>query len=286
MANDILRIKWVDNAKGIAIILVVMGHVFTTPLLHGLIYSVHLPLFFFLSGLFVSKSFAAGFKYFVYRRFKTIIVPYIAFSMINILYFDALSYISGIDFLEAPLNKRVIGTLFGLRIGWNGCFGYLWFLPLIFSSQLLLYPVFKLKGIMTQIMVVCMYLFLGLVYAFLIRNYAFWSLPYNLDAALIASFFMYVGHLVNHFRVVELCLTSSSKLRSFWLLIIFAVLWFLGICFSWDGFEMYNATYNTPLISFLTALFGIASICALSSIYQQDTLSKWGGDNHHYLYFT
>lgn len=124
----------------------------------------------------------------------------------------------------------------------------------------------------------CLYVSIsGASICFLNKELCFLEFPYNLDAALIASFFMYVGHLVNHFRVVELCLTSSSKLRFFWLLIIFAVLWFLGICFGWDGFEMYNATYNTPLISFLTALLGIASICALSSIYQQDTLSKWGG---------
>ncbi|MCP6134099.1 acyltransferase family protein, partial [Klebsiella pneumoniae] len=64
-----MRYAWVDNAKAIGIILVVMGHVnrglhssgiyiserlFT--LLDSIIYTFHMPLFFFLSGLFFVSS--------------------------------------------------------------------------------------------------------------------------------------------------------------------------------------------------------------------------------------
>lgn len=41
------RIEWVDIAKGIGIICVVMGHIFQSQMLaHKIIYLFHMPLFF------------------------------------------------------------------------------------------------------------------------------------------------------------------------------------------------------------------------------------------------
>ena len=51
------RVGYIDIAKGIGIILVVMGHndfALISPFAHKLIYSFHMPMFFFMSGLFWS----------------------------------------------------------------------------------------------------------------------------------------------------------------------------------------------------------------------------------------
>lgn len=63
MAKD--RIIWIDNAKAIAILLVVVGHIiqfmyspegFDQNIVFRYIYAFHMPLFFLLSGL-VTKPF-------------------------------------------------------------------------------------------------------------------------------------------------------------------------------------------------------------------------------------
>jgi fucose 4-O-acetylase-like acetyltransferase len=49
------RVAYIDIAKGIGIILVVMGHndfALISPFAHKLIYSFHMPMFFFMSGMF------------------------------------------------------------------------------------------------------------------------------------------------------------------------------------------------------------------------------------------
>ena len=49
------RVESVDIAKGIGIVLVVMGHndfALISPFAHELIYSFHMPMFFFMSGMF------------------------------------------------------------------------------------------------------------------------------------------------------------------------------------------------------------------------------------------
>ena len=59
------RIEWIDYAKGIGIILVVYGHMIRGMSQHipanffyvsdSVVYGFHMPLFFFLTGLFVEK---------------------------------------------------------------------------------------------------------------------------------------------------------------------------------------------------------------------------------------
>ncbi len=51
------RLDFIDIAKGIGIILVVTGHLLPVAAgLHVLIYSFHMPLFFFLSGFFLRQD--------------------------------------------------------------------------------------------------------------------------------------------------------------------------------------------------------------------------------------
>lgn len=82
------RLHWVDYAKGIGIFLVVVGHV-----LRGLvnssilqpsallflvdrwIYGFHMPLFFFISGLFVQRSLSKPFKDFLLDKLYVIAYP-------------------------------------------------------------------------------------------------------------------------------------------------------------------------------------------------------------------
>ena len=55
MSPSTKRLNWVDQARGWSIFLVVYGHNF--PVLESYIYSFHVPLFFFISGMFHKKEF-------------------------------------------------------------------------------------------------------------------------------------------------------------------------------------------------------------------------------------
>lgn len=50
------RIAWVDIAKGIGIVLVLIGHISQNKNLHYFIYSFHMPLFFIISGYLYSEK--------------------------------------------------------------------------------------------------------------------------------------------------------------------------------------------------------------------------------------
>lgn len=49
------RIEFIDVAKGITILLVIVGHTIPEGLMRTLIYSFHMPLFFFFKWIFLPK---------------------------------------------------------------------------------------------------------------------------------------------------------------------------------------------------------------------------------------
>ncbi|WP_313141059.1 acyltransferase [Stenotrophomonas sp.] len=97
MAHMQSRLSWVDAAKGIGIILVVYGHVarglvaahlmpddavFRT--VDSAIYSFHMPLFFFLSGIFFWRSLISkGPALLVSSKIDTIVWPYVLWSLLQ-----------------------------------------------------------------------------------------------------------------------------------------------------------------------------------------------------------
>ncbi len=116
------RLDWVDYAKGIGIILVVYGHLLSSGYHAGLaisphffhfsdsfVYSFHMPLFFFLAGLFAEKSCERrGGKSFFLEKMKTLAYPYLLWSLLQAsieLFFAGHSYRSGslTQLLSIPL---------------------------------------------------------------------------------------------------------------------------------------------------------------------------------------
>jgi fucose 4-O-acetylase-like acetyltransferase len=91
------HVGWVDTAKGLGIILVVLGHVLRglvagnlltpTPVVEFLdawIYAFHMPLFFVVSGLFLSRSAAKPAGEFAWDKIRTIAYPYFVWSLITL----------------------------------------------------------------------------------------------------------------------------------------------------------------------------------------------------------
>jgi fucose 4-O-acetylase-like acetyltransferase len=91
------RLQWVDQAKGIGIVLVVFGHVldgvhnagipidaFTFRLTWDALYSFHIPLFFFLSGLFFPHSWQQrGLRGVMLNKVDTLVYPYLLWSLLQ-----------------------------------------------------------------------------------------------------------------------------------------------------------------------------------------------------------
>ena len=80
--------KWVDIAKGIGIILVFLGHFDIPNILRVEIYTFHIPLFFFLSGVVFNSD--KPIKRFLGDEAKRMIVPYYCWAFFYFVLFKLL----------------------------------------------------------------------------------------------------------------------------------------------------------------------------------------------------
>lgn len=89
MAEESRRLKelggvlhWVNSAKGIGIVLVILGHLLygsNMAIVNKTIYSFHMPLFFILSG-YVQKKWVS--KGYIKKKAEKLLMPYLAFTII------------------------------------------------------------------------------------------------------------------------------------------------------------------------------------------------------------
>lgn len=168
-----------DILKIIGIILVLIGHSYSPWPIENLIYSFHMPLFFFISGYFYTYK---GFLATSSNKLKTLLLPYFLISLllITISIFFSLENHSTEDIFIALITGQ------NEKLFWNSP---LWFLPTLFSLVLtysILYCCFK----RTKIVHALAFLLCILVISFpLNRNYA----AMGIDTALIAIPFFSAG---------------------------------------------------------------------------------------------
>lgn len=156
-ATGSTRINWLDTARGIAIILVIIGHANFPEEIRTIIYAFHMPLFFFLSGFFLLKK-QENFTSFLIKKSKSLIIPYFVYNIILIIFYWLLWLISRSANLYQDIYNQFIAIPLAIRI--NDIYSSrLWFLPCLFTSNLLIYAISKLSNKSTII------IFIGILLA-------------------------------------------------------------------------------------------------------------------------
>jgi len=81
------RLDYIDRAKGILIILVVIGHIWQSGKVFNTIYVFHMPAFFVISGLLlgITKSYRKGFGRFFLRRLYAFGIPFVFIELLGVL---------------------------------------------------------------------------------------------------------------------------------------------------------------------------------------------------------
>ena len=260
------RIAYLDVAKGIGILLVVLAHNYvriSLPDLGKFIFSFHMPFFFLLSGMLFNPNYPLLVLF--RRRFATLILPYIA--AIILLYSVYFFYT---DLKWITLLRRVVRSLYasGNYIEW----AQLWFLPHLFLLNMFAGALFllfygRIKWLWLRLLLLAVMLWAGV--AFLPVYYMdevtiarqailLDGLPASMDLLLITATYFLLGYELRH-RV------SERFFASIWTLVISGlVLISLNIIFP-DRMDLFFRTYDSFSVNTLEALSGSIFILSLSS---------------------
>lgn len=132
------RKRYIDIAKGIAMILVIMGHCkYVNQYLDIWIYSFHMPLFFILSGMTFSIKNKSNLKEFIKNKFFKLLIPYILLSISLWLTTDFIKIIiKGFDWIYI---KEFLGIFISNRS--TPYYFTMWFVLVLFEAETIIYIV-------------------------------------------------------------------------------------------------------------------------------------------------
>jgi acyltransferase len=142
------RTQWIDSAKGVGILLIFFGHIYSTvtpSALYIYIYAFHVPLFFFLSGV-VLKPGREPMGDVVTKKLRTLIVPYLWYSLLGYLFYLAGYFYAQhkglrIEQFEYGLWPPLAGIFYGTIGDGRLINGPLWFVLALFWTFLIGYAI-------------------------------------------------------------------------------------------------------------------------------------------------
>lgn len=250
------RLDWIDAAKGIAILLVVVGHT-VTGVSRTAIYSFHMPLFFILGAMTARWSLdRPQLLARVRKAFRRLILP--ALAMYALLMAITLWKFSAWYSVPARLHRffwqKFLALLFvsGSKVSFAGTtvesVGILWFFPALFFGRSL-FDALHLALPAKRLWAACLLLSLAGV-----AVSRFLWLPLSLDVVLAILPFFLFGACVS---VPD----SSPRLRRAisWTL-LWAVSFFVPFAFGFGHLEISARIYQLYPLCFLPAVAGTMAV--------------------------
>lgn len=271
------RIEYLDIARGIAIILMVAGHVFYYDIYWEVIFSFHMPIFVIISGMFF--KYTESFKEYILKMIKKLFVPYVIGVCIvstarNLIVGENISIIPQVllgysNFKSLFYNTESVGAL--------------WFVPYLIVIKIMYYVVYKELQISDKFLTIeCLII---LIVGLCFKNNEIY-LPWSIDIALATMIFYHIGYLIKKYNILE------KWMNDYKIMLIFLVVWIIGI--KYTDLELAVRIYSIP--AFITAFCGSMVLIKVSHFIQKHIkligkFLMWCGKNtiiiliaHYYEY--
>lgn len=286
------RIQYIDLAKAVAIMLMVVGHYIqifyekscNSNAIFISIYSFHMPLFFVLSGMVFRKPRdGEGFIKWGFKKFKQLIIPSYIFILLTIffMWLFSLLNVTLMPFNNEVSIKSIIRTILQFRC--DALVTALWFLPTLFCTEIiigLLHMVIK-KDIWRLVIVALLFV-IGAAYILIIKK----PLPFSIDNSILLCVFFEAGYLLKK------NINKLTVKRSIVIIVASFIIWGVS-AFSnywWFGKKPVALSYidlGNPILFFLAAFAGsllVILICYMVKPLKESNRLLRYGQNTLYIY--
>lgn len=272
------RIEYLDIAKGIGIVAVIMGHTYRMDDIKLFIYAFHVPIFFFISGLFFNPNKNESFIIFIKNKTRTLLLPYFTFYVISYLYWLIIERHYRPNSMEINIFKPIAGLFYGTD--WKDYMipnGALWFLSCLFSAEVVLFLIFKVAK--RTFFILSTVIILAVIGYFISIN-DFPRLPLSFNSSLLAILFIYLGYLSKEkIKLVE----GSNKIVIATLSAVLLTIMYL-ISSKNGMIDMDYCVYRNPFLFVVAALLGITGIIFISKILNRNLILQYFGLNSLILF--
>ena len=267
------RIQYWDIAKGIAIILMVLGHVSGKPtVLHNFIFSFHMPLFFVANAFFIKKY---DIEKTFFKSIKSLLIPYFIIALIAAFIFLFQHIGNGaIDAfgikLAAMLFSSTRSPQFAPAI--PGIWA-IWFVTCLFVARNS-YVIVRRIGEKTHIIVsIALSIFLFIVGYYIGVKGTF--MPWSFDIAFVGIVFMWFGDILHKFKLLET--------KVFWIIAVISGIFWIILVNNGFWIELALKRYGEGPGVFISACLGCIVVIAVSKLLEKVKIISsfliWAGRN-------
>ena len=248
------RLEFVDVAKGIAMICIVLGHLGISGI-NRFVFTFHVPVFFLISGYFISEG--EKLSSFIVKKLRTLIVPYfLTCGVIVVLGFLKGLYHSGIGLALQDAKYWLYASIYGSGNSYQEPFyiasiGAIWFLWALFWGSLFLKISLKMKPVLRLAFVIALFLF-----GYFTRNW-FWF-PLSIQGGCCATLWVYIGYLFKRFKEMREKLPSECK----YIVLLFCIVVWVFFIIQFQTFWLVRGDIGMGVVD----IFG--SICASYAVIQ------------------
>jgi len=233
------RLDYIDVAKGILIILVVLGH--SSFPFSKYIYWFHMPSFFIISGFFIKpyQTYVLLFQN-IKTLLKKLFIPYILYMT---FFFLISRWWLFRDCNWSGIFERITPLLIGGR-EISGQYAIFWFISTLFIAKVIVYVLNYFVKDTRKIFLASFLLFsLGSIEGYYLSTRKLEILmPLNADVALIAQFFLFIGQYY-YSKISKISIKLTIFLIALVALVL--VLDFTGLINY--NLDMKSVCYNNPL---------------------------------------
>lgn len=190
------RIEYLDSAKGVAMLLVIVGHCYwldVFPNIRAIIYSFHMPLFFILSGMFVKPL---GLADNLRKYSKAYLWPYLVTGLLLLLFWNVREWGVGGD-VETMIKDRIVRILWGSGMAQGTemfaklpSIGPIWFLLALFWATSIYSFLKKTCSGLTQFLVIMLLAIVS------IESIRYIRLPLSMQAGMLAVTYLAIGNMI------------------------------------------------------------------------------------------
>lgn len=249
MTNSNNRIEWLDTAKGIGVVLVILGHLWYSckyPIVNRFIYSFHMPMFFTLSG-FVKKNNKDVKKGEAIKKllWRLLIPAYLGIILLLPFYFN-------------NVNQIDIKTFLKLVFYLNGELPYnlpCWFFIVLFEVKL----IDLFIGVFDKTIIKSLYgvLFFGAAWILYVKPI---YVPFGLNRCVMALAFFYFGSVLS-----DLYKKIDNKIVMSLVGIVSCVIFTFAALHN-DKVTMYGWYLGKYWLFVLSGISGTIALCLVSML--------------------
>mgnify|MGYP003735900695 CR=1 FL=1 len=270
------RKYFLDIAKGIGIVFVMLGHSAIGESIASYTYIFNMPMFFFVAGYLTNLAKYQNYWQFLKSRLKGILIPYLGLSIISVIFYKFYYRMPGNDYITIQNMLKVFVLATRNQIFYNIP---LWFLPTLFITENIFYWIRKINRWWLELIIMFILgWYFVMAWDTLYNPKLFWTL----DNACFYLIFLALGYYVRN-KFIDITKLNWWVKNAMWIIMLSINLLVIVNKTWFDKIFRNKALLNNSMFYYISlivlAVAGIWSILKISKIINRQKILEFIGRN-------